>query len=157
MAKEDKILTIKKGAKINVPQLKEQDVGQQRWMAIVDAGIPYSEVLKPAFWTHVAYKFQKFAKIHVQAEDGTYYAELLVVVPLKADTVVKELIFVELDAVKEPGTAFSVGEFDISFHGPNVKWRVSRDKKVLKDGFSTSNDAKIYAVDYTKAMSKAVA
>lgn len=152
MAKDEKILTLKKGYRLTATKLKEQDVAQQRFMAIVDAGTPYEEVLKPVFWTHVAKKFRKFAKISVVTEDGAYYAELLVVIPLEADTVVKELLHIPLEAVKEPGSILTVGEYTISFHGLNAKWRVSRDKRMLKEGFATSSDAQLWAKEYAKAV-----
>lgn len=155
MAKDDKVLTLpNKGYRLTVPRLQDQDVGQKRWVANIETGVPYEAVLKPAFWAHVAHKFTKFDTIAVRAEDGAYYAELLVVVPLKADTVVKELVHVELEIVREPGTEMDVGEFKVSFHGPTVKWRVSRDKRVMRDGFNSSAEAIQWAKDYSKASGK---
>lgn len=152
MAKEEAKVSDIKGFRLLGTRLQGEEFSRQAWVANVSAGTPYKDVLRPDFWTHVAAKLKKWSKVTVIPEDGAYYAELLVVMTSKTDVVVKQLLFMQLEATQE--VVVDSKDYRIDFGGPAVKWRVTRknDRKVVKDGFENTELAKAWLRDYEKAV-----
>src|SRR5688500_12596565 len=100
MAEKDaKVSTITTGHRLTGSKLQGKDYGAKSFIAVIDAGVPYKDVLRPSFWTHVAAKLSKWAEITIHAEDGAYYANLLVTMVTKTDVVVTELLYKQLEAI----------------------------------------------------------
>lgn len=135
-------------------RLAERAQKQNEWMATIEAGTPYKDILKSVYWTGVAAKLSQWDKICVRAEDGSYYAELIVTMAFKTDAVVRQIVYVELEALKEPGSVLTFKDYTVKFSGPQAKWCVIRrsDNKLLRDGLSSSAEAQQWMADHQKAV-----
>lgn len=110
------------------------------WVIVPELGTPYETVRdNPEFLSHVASRLRPYDRIEVFAEDGSYFAELIVRAAGRQFARLSELRFVALEALRaEADTRFSV-----IYSGPHLKHTVLRvrDKAVLKNGFDTAEDA----------------
>lgn len=99
-----------------------------------EAGTPFEAVLTDKYWAHVSAYLKPGSRIEVVAEDGRYWADLLVRDAGKLYAKVSVLNLIELDAVevKEGGT--TVEGFEVKWCGPKLKWCVLRGQDRLKDG-----------------------
>lgn len=122
------------------------DVGNVH-AAVTPIGTPYEDVLEPEFWAQVAYKLRVGDEIIVHTDDMTYYARLLVRdvggpslqrVPNRA--IVAELMHQQLGPLAKE---LRNKTHEAKFMGPHLKWCVIAlsDQQVLKDGFSTAEEA----------------
>jgi hypothetical protein len=126
------------------------------WAANAELGTTKEDLLKPAFWAHVAPKLRPGAIVLVRAEDNSFFAQLFVVDSGRTWAKMHILLFVEMDAVASPEIPSGDGEFTVKWAGPQAKFRVTRvsDKAVMKDGFPNKNEADKWIIDYQKALSK---
>lgn len=143
-----------KGHKALRTRLTENDYARNSWMLTTESGVPYEAVLKSSYWVHIAYRLKQWDRVYVRAEDGAFYAELLVVMASKTDAVVTELLHKELAAVKMPDDEIQVDGYTVRFLGVNRKWTVIRneDKTVLREGLQSSAHATRWAQDHKKAL-----
>ncbi len=121
------------------------------WYVTPEVNTPFEALLDPKYWAHVSAKFRPRDRIEVDAEDGSYFAELLVVDAgrLFAKVVVlrkHELVPVEIQDLSP--------DFEVKWAGPHAKWRVVRkkDRGSLKDGFENRQDAEMYLASHLKAI-----
>lgn len=102
-------------------------------------GIALDAVLKPEFWAHVANKLVQNQRILVDAQDGTFSAQLKVHSCSRLEAVVS--VEWKADAV-EAAAADAVRPEDayrIHWAGPTAKFRISRnsDNATISDGHAT--------------------
>lgn len=126
----------------------------QGWAVMVEDKTTIEDVLKPEFFAHVARALRPFAKISVLADDGTWYAELLVKSAGSNWANVVPLQIVDLRGVAAavvPADAYAVG-----FGGPHHKWRVIRnsDSELVSKGHESEALAKAWLVDHLKALAR---
>lgn len=115
------------------------------------AGTPFSELLKPEYWANIK-KLPVNAHVHVDAEDGSYYAELKVLKVGQGYAMVMPLRHVEL---AKAGAAPVVADgYDVQFLGPIKQFRAVRlkDGHVLKDGLPTEEAARDWLRDYKRTL-----
>ena len=67
---------------------------------VPEHGTPFEELLKDSYWAHVSAKLKPGDHIEVRAEDGSYYAELIVQDAGRLYAKVAKLVHVVLDAVE---------------------------------------------------------
>lgn len=114
-----------------------------------EIGTPPAALLDPHYWAHVSAKLSVGNIIEVMAEDGSYFAELLVrdVGNLYAKV-----------AFKSPVTVFSKDEdvqpapagYDVRWRGPKCKFGVYHGADMLKDGFVDKSEARAWLDDLLK-------
>ena len=152
MAKDESRVSEIKGHRLVGSKLQAKEYGCKSFLAVIDAGVPYKDILRPSFWAHVTNKLNKWSEITIHAEDGAYYANLLVTMVTKTDVVVVELFYKQLEVNAEQ--PFQTKDFVVDFGGPDVKWRVMRkaDKRIVKDGFENVTQARAFIRDYEKAV-----
>lgn len=128
--------------KLTADRIKGADYLRQLYRVNVPSGVALQDTLESTFWAHVASKFVVGDKLELFAEDGTWYAELVVLVTSQVHAKVGVLLFKEFSPqrakVKEEDPLFK-----IEWKGPNRKFAISRvsDKAVVKEGFSDRDDA----------------
>ena len=115
-----------------------------------EVGTPYEEILKDAYWAHVSVKMKPGDRIEVNAEDGSYYAELLVQDAGRLYAKVAQIIFVKLDAVEVKEGGLMMEGYEVKWQGPQLKWCVLRGKDRLKDGMDKAS-----AVQWMQSHAKA--
>lgn len=124
------------------------------WQARVEPGTTLDEMLEPSFWAHVAGKIDVRgfgSKIEVIAEDGSFYAELLVTYSTMREIRAVKLHWVDLertDPLSMPDAPY------IAEHKGFGKWRVLRtsDRTVARDGFNSKEDAQRWIDSHVKAL-----
>lgn len=114
-------------------------------------GVTLEDIQQPAYWSHVARQLSPGSKIEVMAQDGSYYALLLVVTKGRAEVAVEVLFAKELDgmAVEEDDPAYIV-----EWKAPALKWCVIRtaDNEIVADKFPHKSHAFNWIKNRKKAM-----
>lgn len=140
--------------------LKEKNFGPAEFMKVnycinPELGTMPQDLLKPSYWAHVAFKLKPLDTIEVRAEDGSYYAELLVRDRGRAwaKVVFKPgypLVFE--DIVNVP--TMDLDEYEIVWKGPQNKFRVMRksDNHTMKEGFSDKEAARKWVLEHVKSL-----
>lgn len=129
-------------------KMAEQE--RQTWLIYPDASIEFDTILEPTYWSHVAKMLRPGAHIEVFAENGSYWAELLVrsASALAANVIV--LRRYDLGPIsKEDGSLFFV-----EYRGPLIKHAVvrKRDNVVVQGGFDMPEGAMGWLAANTKSM-----
>lgn len=114
-----------------------------------EIGTPPSALLDPHYWAHVSAKLSVGNIIEVMAEDGSYFAELLVrdVGNLYAKVAFKNppMIFSKMDEVIETPAGY-----EVKWRGPKARFGVLHGKDMLKDGFVDKAEAHAWLDDLLK-------
>lgn len=111
-----------------------------------EIGTPLPALLEAGYWAHVSAKMRAGDRLEVLAEDGAYFAELLVRDAGNLYAKVGVLSYTEFgkEAVE------SVPGYEIKWRGPSAKFGVLRGKDVLKDGFVDKGEARVWLDDLVK-------
>lgn len=122
------------------------------WYVVPEHSTPFEALLDSKYWAHVSAKFKPRDRIEVDAEDGSYFAELVVIDAGRLFAKVALLRKIELKA-EEVGSDVSP-DFEVKWAGRHAKWRVMRkaDKASLKDGFDDRAQADLWLANHLKAM-----
>lgn len=112
-------------------------------------GVTVEDMLKPEYWTHVAQQLRPLCRIEAVAEDGSWFAEFMVISTSKLAANVSLMRHVLLSEVKpsaDGDTHFA------KWAGPSAKYRVVRksDNAAIKDGFDTQAQALIWIAENIK-------
>lgn len=98
-------------------------------------GATIEDLLRPEAWAAVAPKLQPWSHVEVRAEDGTYYAELLV---LACDRTWAKMHVLKYESLSTPDVSLtqSNSAYEIR-HTPLLRWHVIRksDRHIVKDNF----------------------
>jgi len=63
---------------ISPSALKQAGFGFARYDVLIPAGVPFSALLVPEFWTNVGMRLRRFDVVRAVADDGSFDAELTV-------------------------------------------------------------------------------
>lgn len=122
------------------------------WTVTAEEKTPYSRVLEPDYWSNAFSGMRPYDTIRVIAEDGAYFAELLVVDCGHGWVKVKELTKIELSEVKND--KINTGDYEVAWKGPHHKWCVIRssDNHLLKKELKSKEAGLSWITEYNKAM-----
>jgi hypothetical protein len=130
---------------LNTTRFKGSEYERTVWVVTVEEGVTSDDLERPDFWAHVANRMRPFDRIEVRADDGSYFAELLVIAVDRNWAKVKGLMFVQLN---EEATGYAPGSADhiVKWRGPHRKWSVVRksDNAVLKEECQTQAEATLW-------------
>lgn len=123
--------------------LKDAEYRRSIHSVILEHGTAYEDILKPAFWAHVARRLKPLNRIEVHPADGSWFAELLVRSVTHVSAVVVELRKVDLQ--KAPAGTEDADEFEIKFRGA-AKWSAIRKstKKVEVEGLESREEVEAW-------------
>jgi len=112
-----------------------------RHSVVTPEGTPWTEVLRPEFWAHVAWKLRAGDTVDVHTDDMRYFGELYVRDVGRQRALVEELAFRSFDRIEDETTAPPTHE--VRFKGPQKKWCALRldDGAVLKERCGTREEA----------------
>jgi hypothetical protein len=135
-------------------QLNKAGYVTNEWIADPEARTPFEAVLEPHFWAHVSAKLRPTDEIIVRAEDGSYYARLLVQDAARLEAKVAVLEKYDLTAVEVVGADAAPSGYEVKHAGPHAKWRVVRlsDRAPIKDKFETKGQAQQWLVEHLKGL-----
>lgn len=141
---------------IQSSRLSQAEFKRITMFASPEAGTQPEDLLDEDYWKHVRRAVAPGTKIEVFAEDGSFYAELLVLGVTDAGLQVAYLF--------EPRTFAQSAVADIDFQGHTLryagthrKWVVIRKERknkaavLLRDGFANAEDARSYVKEQAKA------
>jgi len=119
------------------------------------AGHTQEHMLQPAYWAHVAPKLKPWDRVEVRAEDGTYYAELLVLACDRTWARMHVLHWHDLSTqdISITQAADASTKFEIA-HSANLRWHVIRksDRQVMHKEDQTKQDAELWLREYLKVV-----
>lgn len=122
------------------------------WAVNPEHGTTLEDMLNEGYWAHVATKLRPWDKIEVRAEDGSFYAELLVREAGRTWAKVFPITYVKM-AADESKEETVDSNYKIAWKGPQRKWEAIRikDGSVLKSGLLDKSDAIKYVAEHLKA------
>lgn len=111
------------------------------------------DLLEPEYWTHVAEKFKPFDKIEARADDGSWYAELIVLETSRRWTRMHLLQKADLTTKDVSLTQSKLQEFAVDWKGPHRKFCVIRlsDQEILHDAEQTKAGAHSWLAERIRA------
>lgn len=116
-------------------------------------GDSYKDLFDPTYWALVAPQMVQYDVIEVLREDGSYYAQLLVVGTAKTWTKVKELSYTDLtEGVEKVSQAED--EYIVKQKGPVKKFCIIRtkDQKIIREGIQTKAQAFLDLEEFERNM-----
>ena len=101
------------------------------------------DLLDPEYWTHVAEQFKPFDKVEVRADDGSWYAECLVLETSRRWTRMHMLSKHNLTTGDVSLSQTKMQEYAIEWKGPHKKHCVIRqsDQEIIHEGEETKAGA----------------
>ena len=117
-----------------------------------DAGLALSDVLKPDYWTHVARSLRAGHRIEVFAEDGSWWAMLIVRAVGSHDAVVQELQHVKLGSHAK--AKVSGAPFEVKWRGPKRKFGIIRtaDDEIIKQDIQSKEEAENWVKNHMRSL-----
>lgn len=122
--------------------IREVEYVRTLWCVNVPAGHAPEDILAPGYWAHAATSMKGFDKLEVRAEDGSWYAEYLVLDCARTWAKIVPIVGpIRLDGGrlhKPPATSAEItaamNDYEVKFRGPRL-WSVVRisDGAVLKE------------------------
>lgn len=130
------------------PQLSRRrwHIGEMhRNVFIVDAeeGVTREDLKKSEFWAHVASDMRQHDRIEVRAENGSYFAEYLILACSQTWAQVRELTFLNLDPVDTDAKQERLSNYLVKHRGTHLKHCVIRksDNQIISEGHKTKLEA----------------
>ena len=118
-------------------------------------GHTMEHMLTPAYWAHVAPKLKPWDRVEVRAEDGTFYAELLV---LACDRTWARMHVLRWDDLSTQDVSLTEASqasasYEVKFT-PNLRWHVIRklDRQVMHKEAQTRADAELWLREHLKVV-----
>lgn len=120
--------------------------------ATIPHDTPYEAIFDPMFWSNMARKMKIGDKIEVFAEDGSYYAELIVIAYAPQWVKVKETL-PKVSLVDDIEAPEEVSGYEVKWRGPNGRWAVIKlPSTVLFANGQTKEDAENWLKEHKKTI-----
>lgn len=129
--------------KIHPSRFREAEVSRNVWVVVPEHDTSFEDLLQPSYWAHIAEKVRPTDRIEVYAEDGSYFAELIVRTSTRLSVSVALLRKVDLETQIEMS---SDDGFEVKWRGPYMKHSVirSKDGASVQTGFDTKEAAIVW-------------
>ncbi len=113
------------------------------------------DLLVPDYWAHVADRMKQYDRVEALSNDGTWWAEYMVVACGRAYAQLVLMQKLNLDPVV-PGKSNTIREYVVKHRGPHSQWSVIRlsDKEVVHEGSQTESAANTWLTNHLKAMGR---
>jgi len=113
--------------------LREADYQRKVFHVVLEANTTLDDVLSPEFWVHNTSRLKAMQKIEVLAQDGSWYAELIVRSVSRVTAKVAVITYKVLEDVSAP--VEGIGDHKIE-HRKGVGWRAvnKTTKAIVVDG-----------------------
>lgn len=143
--------TSKGNPQINPNRIKQAEYERTVYVVTVEMGTTKEDLENPGFWAHFAAKFRPWDRLEVRCDDGSFYAEYLVLACDRVWAKVKELSYVSLTTsdISQTQAALQDG-LEVKYRGPHLKHGVVRktDGAILKEGMQTKQEAEQWLAEY---------
>ena len=146
--------------KVMPGRVKSAEIARNFWVATVEQGVTREDLKRPEFWALVGKNFKPYDRLEVRADDGTFFAEYVVLSADRAWAKVQELSFHMLGTQDVSLTEAQAKEhrarFSVEWRGPHLKHCVERKdgSKVerLKEGISDKAEASQWLESHLKTV-----
>lgn len=130
------------------------------WFVTVEQGVTREELKRPEFWSLVGKQFKPYDRIDVGCDDGSFFAEYIVITADRAWAKVQELRFIQIGtqdvSLTEAHAADIRRRYEVKWRGPHLKHCVERkdgDKvERLKEGCLDAAEATLWLEEHLKAV-----
>jgi len=121
----------------------------------VPSGVTVEDIQQGSYWVNTSRALKVTDRIEVINEDGSFFAELMVVSVVMSMVRVKLLRSVDLTDVEDIPTG-DESELEVKYRGQIAKHTVQnkKTKKIIKEGFDTQAEAKQYLLNYETGLIK---
>jgi len=125
------------------PRMKECEFERTLWVVTAHENTRPEDMLDPEYWTHVSERLRPFDKIEARADDGSWYAEFLVLDVSRRWATVHALRIDHLTTKDVSLSKVMSDEYTVEWKGPAHKHSVIRktDGAVLHEGEQTKAGA----------------
>lgn len=151
---------------LDAARFQQADVVRETWAVTVEQGVTRADILNPAFWSHIAYKLRPYARIEVRCDDGSMFADLVVLNSERTWARVYVLSWADLttkdvsqsqsaQAVQAASSAEPEKAFRVEYKGPHKRFCVIRnaDNSYVRENEATKLDAQAWLIDYERVTS----
>lgn len=112
---------------LNPARIKGGEYARMYYVVTAEHGTTQKDMQKPGFWAHVANQLRPYDRIEARCDDGTFFAEYLVLSCGRSWAKVKELSFISLTSADVSQTeADSLDGYEIKWKGPHVGYAAIR-------------------------------
>lgn len=135
--------------KILAPSINLAEYARNVWRVTALHGQSIDDFKDPESWAHVAFNFKRFDKVELIAEDGSFYAEGIVLKITKTSAAVKFYLCEDLNPSKEKPEEGA--KFEAEWGGA-AKWRIVRksDGEIIETGIGSKEEALSLAAKFNK-------
>ncbi len=147
------VTQLKSSSPIKESNFKPAEFTRIVYYAIVEASVRAADLKKPDYWAHVAQSLKQGDRIEVEAEDGSYFAELFVQDVGRTWVKVAVLREIQLDNTAKE-LPQELKEYDVTYKGKISKWCVVRlgDQSLVYEGGNMKQDAVNWLTEHVKAL-----
>lgn len=131
-------------------RLNDSTQFENHFDVVPEAGTTFDDMLAPMYWEHVARQMKPWDHVQVRAEDGTFYAQLIVQQADRLSADVRPIMYAEL-TVGAPSDGDVPSGYSVDWGGPVAGWRVLMGNTVVRDGFLQRGAAIQWVVNRGKA------
>jgi hypothetical protein len=142
--------------KLEPARFKGAEYERTAYVCTVENHVTREDLTEPSYWSHVAPKLRPWDKIEVRRDDGTYYAELIVLSSARTWAKVyvsawHNLTSTDISQTEAEGNDL---EFDLKYMGPHRRFAIIRksDGAVIKDSIQTRDEAEFYRKEHIKTI-----
>lgn len=138
-------------------RMREAEFMRRVWVMTAHENQVAADLEEPLYWSHVSGDMKPWDRLEVRANDGTWYAECLVLDAGRAWAKVKVLQEYRLTTADvSMSAAAKLSPFSVEFKGPHSQWCVIRkaDKVIVHEGAGTEGAAIDWMNEYVKAMAR---
>lgn len=139
--------------KLSAAQFKSAEYESNPWVAYLEAGHSYEDVLQPIYWASVASRLRPWDTIEVRAADLSYFAELRVVAAGPQWAKVIEVRKVNLIKVEKAAETLIPEGYDLKHRGA-AGWCVVRleDREILHEKAGSKAEAAQWLAKHLKTV-----
>lgn len=119
------IVEVRKAAALLPSRLKPLGFVGNNWTIVAEHGVTIQQILEPSFFANVASQMNRYDKVDVHSEDGSYWAELLVLSKTENSVTTDCLRFKNL-TMDEKALKDHNSKYEVKWLGPSAKWCVVR-------------------------------
>lgn len=141
--------------KLDPARIKPTDHEVTDYSITVEMGTKVEDVLRPEFLANVAPRLTPYSKIRVRVDDGSWYAELLVLSVGRTWAKCEPLFVLELTASDTDQTQAEHNDgYKVQFRGEHHKWCAVRkeDGAIVKDQMQTKREAEGWLSEYLRTV-----
>lgn len=149
--------------KVMPGRCKPAEVARNAWAITVEQGTTREDLRRPEFWSLIGRNFKPYDRVEVRIDDGTYFAEYLVITADRAWAKLEELRFYQLGtqdvSLTEAHAAGIRARFTVRYVGPHLRYCVERNdgNKVerIKDNCQDKAEASLWLEEHLKTIGAA--